>query len=144
MKYSASKNDGGVMNTIIGKDTVFTGTFEIKGAVRVDGTVKGKIICSDTVTVGASGFVEADIEAQAIVVAGKVVGNIKASERLELQAKSDIEGDIKTTSLVVEQGAIFCGSCRMKNGKSDLNFLPPEEDKEQIFETTEEKEEVEK
>ncbi len=42
------------MNTIIGKDTVFTGTFDVKGAVRVDGTVKGKIICTDTVTIGSS------------------------------------------------------------------------------------------
>jgi len=115
------------MNTIIGKDTVFTGTLDIKGAVRVDGTVKGKIICTDTVTVGTTGYVEADTEAQAVVVAGKVVGNLNAADKLELQAKSDVEGDIKTKSLVVEQGAIFCGSCKMKDGRSEMSFLPPEE-----------------
>ena len=37
----------GLMNTIIGKDTVFSGTLDVKGALRVDGTVKGKILCSD-------------------------------------------------------------------------------------------------
>jgi len=126
-----SKNEGGVMNTIIGKDTVFTGTLEVKGAVRVDGKVKGKIICSDVVTVGTGGYVEADVESQTAVVAGKVVGNLIATEKIELQAKSDIAGDIKTKSLVVEQGAIFCGSCHMKEGKSNLGFFP-EDKKDQV------------
>lgn len=117
------------MNTIIGKDAVFTGTLDVKGSVRVDGTVKGKIICSDTVTIGTGGCVEADIESQSAVVVGKMVGNIIASEKIELQAKSDIEGDVKTKSLVVEQGAIFCGSCQMKEKKSGLNFIPPPESK---------------
>lgn len=129
-----SKSEGGVMNTIIGKDTVFTGTLEVKGAVRVDGTVKGKIICSDVVTVGSGGYVEADVDSQTAVIAGKVIGNLVASEKIELQAKSDIEGDIRTKSLVVEQGAVFCGSCHMKEGKSNLGFLPPEEKKELVKE----------
>jgi len=116
------------MNTIIGKDTVFTGTLDVKGAVRVDGTVKGKIICSDTLTVGSGGLVEADVESQCAVIAGRIMGNVNASERLELQAKCDIEGDIQTKSLIVEQGAIFCGSCQMKGKRSDLGFIPPETD----------------
>jgi cytoskeletal protein CcmA (bactofilin family) len=129
MKNPISKNEGGVMNTIIGKDTVFNGTLEVKGGVRVDGTVKGKVICSDTLTVGAGGFVEADVESTVAVVAGRLVGNLRASEKIELQTKSDVEGDIKTKSLVVEQGAIFCGACHMKNGKSESNkYLPPKSD----------------
>lgn len=147
MKYSANKNDGGVMNTIIGKDTVFTGTFDVKGAVRVDGTVKGKIICTDTVTIGSSGYVEADIEASTVVVAGKVVGNLNASERLELQAKSDVEGDVRTKSLVVEQGANFCGGCAMKEGKHNMKFLPHDEESEKgtaLFGKDKEAEEIKK
>lgn len=118
------------MNTIIGKDATFTGTLDVKGSVRVDGVVKGKVICSDTVTVGTGGCVEADIESQTAVIVGKLMGNINATEKIELQAKSDVEGDIKTKSLVVEQGAIFCGSCAMKQGKSNLGFIPPAEIKD--------------
>ncbi|UCD95093.1 MAG: polymer-forming cytoskeletal protein [Candidatus Zixiibacteriota bacterium] len=121
-----SKNEGGMMNTIIGKDAAFTGTLDVKGSVRVDGTIKGKIVCSDTVTVGSGGYVEADIEAETTVVVGKMVGNINAAEKIELQAKSDVEGDIRTKSLVVEQGAVFCGACQMKEGRSNLGFIPPE------------------
>ncbi len=119
------------MNTIIGKDATFTGTLDVKGSVRVDGVVKGKVICSDTVTVGSGGCVEADIESQTAVIVGKMIGNIHATEKIELQAKSDVEGDIKTKSLVVEQGAVFCGSCSMKEGKSNLGFMPPAETTDQ-------------
>lgn len=127
MKYQSNKSEGGVMNTVIGKDTVFTGTIDIKGGIRIDGTVKGKIISDDTVTVGTTGYVEADVEAISAVVAGKVIGNLNAGESVELQAQSDVEGDIRTKSLVVEQGAVFCGGCHMKEGKSSAKFLAPEE-----------------
>lgn len=115
------------MNTLIGKDTVITGTVDVKGALRVDGTVKGKIICSDCVTVGTTGMVEAEIESKEAIIAGHMHGNINASEKVELQANCEMDGDLRTKSLVIEQGAVFCGSCNMKDTRPDLGFLPPED-----------------
>lgn len=126
---SLTEVGGSTMNTIIGKDTVMTGTLDVKGAIRVDGTIKGKLICNDCVTVGVTGLVEADIEAATAVVAGRLVGNILSADKIELQAKCEMEGDIKTKSLVIEQGAAFTGSCNMKGISSNLGFLPPEERK---------------
>ena len=123
----------GLMNTIIGKDTVINGTLDVKGALRVDGTVKGKIICSDCVTVGATGIVEAQIEANTAIIAGRMIGNVNTTEKIELQAKCEMEGDLKTKSLTIEQGAVFCGACNMKQGKSNLGFLPPEEEAEPVL-----------
>ncbi len=121
------------MNTIVGKDTVITGTVDVKGALRVDGSVKGKILCSDCVTIGSTGLVEAEIEADSAIVAGRMVGNIVASEKVELQAKCEMEGDLKTKSLVIEQGAVFCGACNMKGTKPDLGFLVPRPEMEEEF-----------
>jgi cytoskeletal protein CcmA (bactofilin family) len=104
----------GHMNTLIGKDSVITGTIDIKGPLRIDGLVKGKVNSSDTVTVGAGGNLEAELNCKVATIAGKVNGNVIATERVELQAKAEITGDLKTKSLVIEQGAIFCGSCNMK------------------------------
>lgn len=120
------------MNTIIGKDTTITGTLDVKGALRVDGQVKGKIICSDCVTIGATGLVEADIEAQVSIIAGHVIGNVACSEKIELQAKCEMDGDLKAKSLVIEQGAIFCGACNMKGGTPDLGFLAGQPETEQV------------
>jgi len=103
------------MNTIIGKDSTITGTIEVKGPLRIDGKIKGTVECPDTVTVGAGGELEAEINCHTASISGKVVGNIKATEKVELQAKAEINGDIKTKALVIEQGAVFCGSCDMKD-----------------------------
>ena len=105
------------LSTIIGKDSTFTGTMEVKGTLRVDGKVKGKVIADETVSIGNTGEVEADIEAKIVVVAGTVVGNIHSSDKTELQAKAKVIGDLITKSIVIEQGAIFHGSCQMKGLK---------------------------
>lgn len=108
------------MNTIIGKDSTITGTIDVKGPLRIDGRVKGQVNSSDTVTVGAGGDIEAEINCKVATISGKVTGNVIASEKVELQAKAEISGDLKTKSLVIEQGAIFCGSCNMKEGDAGV------------------------
>ena len=138
IKKTFSSEVDDLMNTIIGKDTLITGTIDVKGALKVDGTVKGKIICSDCVTVGSTGLVEADIESATAVIAGHMIGNVATTEKVELQAKCELEGDIKPKSLVIEQGAMFCGQCNMKGGTrgTDLGFLPPvtkSEEKDELF-----------
>jgi cytoskeletal protein CcmA (bactofilin family) len=105
------------LSTIVGKDSAFTGEMEVKGTLRVDGRIKGKIICDETVSIGATGEVEAEIDAKVVVVAGTVVGNIHASEKIEMQAKAKVLGDVSTKNIVIEQGAIFHGSCQMKGVK---------------------------
>ncbi len=116
------------LSTIIGKDSLFTGTLEVKGTLRVDGRIKGKIISDETVSIGNTGEVEADIDAKTVIVAGTVVGNIHSSEKTEMQAKAKVVGDLTTKSIVIEQGAIFHGSCHMKglkelDGKPDTKVL---------------------
>jgi cytoskeletal protein CcmA (bactofilin family) len=108
--------DGGTdrMNTIIGKDTTISGTVEVTGTLRVDGVLKGDVNVSDTIAVGPTGTVEANVKTKNAVVSGAVKGNIHASERVELQAKANITGDLVTKSLVIEQGALFHGNCNMK------------------------------
>jgi cytoskeletal protein CcmA (bactofilin family) len=125
MKIKPNKKEevkmDGSMNTLIGKDSVITGTIDVKGPLRIDGKVKGQVNSSDTVTVGAGGDVEAELNCKIATIAGKVSGNIVASEKVELQAKAEISGDLKTKSLVIEQGAIFCGSCNMKETQPGVN-----------------------
>jgi cytoskeletal protein CcmA (bactofilin family) len=105
------------LSTIIGKDSVFTGDMEVKGTLRIDGKIKGRIICDETVSIGTTGDVEADIDAKMVIVAGSVVGNIRTSEKIEMQAKAKVLGDVSTKNIVIEQGAVFHGSCQMKGVK---------------------------
>ena len=47
------------------------------------------------------------------VVHGVVNGDIIAAQRLELGRAAKVNGNIQTPSLVIEQGAVFEGSCKM-------------------------------
>ncbi|GAB4326255.1 MAG: hypothetical protein Kow0074_20610 [Candidatus Zixiibacteriota bacterium] len=105
---------GDRVNTIIGKDTTFNGTLEVAGTLRVDGVLKGEVNVTDTVAVGPTGQVDANVKTKNAVISGSVKGNIHATEKVELQAKANITGDLTTKALVIEQGAVFHGNCNMK------------------------------
>ena len=115
------KNDSGRLNTIIGSGSVFEGTVQIEsGGIRVDGKVKGKLISSETLVVGPTGVVEANVQVKRATVGGRVVGSLVAIEQTVLEAKAVLLGDLKTSSLVVHEGAIFNGNCSMSEEKSLL------------------------
>jgi len=85
-----------------------TGTINIEGPTRIDGTVTGKVLSNDSVTIGSTGAVKAaEIKARIIIVGGKVEGNLIADEKVELQSKCEVLGDISSKSLLVEHGALF-------------------------------------
>ena len=117
------KGDGRI-ETIIGKGTNIEGTVNIEGATRIDGNLTGKLISNDVVTVGATGLVKAEIRAKTIIVGGHVEGNLFASEKVELQAKCELMGDITSKSLLVEHGAVFHGSSKMKDGAPGARPTP--------------------
>jgi len=75
------------------------------------------------VTVGTTGKVEAQIEAETAIVAGSMIGNVATTEKIELQANCKMEGDLRTKSLVIEEGAVFCGACNMTSDSPSLDFL---------------------
>ena len=108
------------MNTIIGKDTSISGTLEVSGTLRVDGVVKGEVNVSDTIAIGPTGRVEANVKTKNAVISGALKGNIHAAERVELQAKANIMGDLVTKSLVIEQGAVFHGNHGIIRGELSL------------------------
>jgi cytoskeletal protein CcmA (bactofilin family) len=63
--------------------------------------------------VGANGKVDANIEVAIAIIHGTINGDIIATQRLELGRAAKVNGNIQTPSLVIEQGAVFEGSCKM-------------------------------
>jgi len=103
----------------LGEDTVFSGTLSFNGVVRIDGKMDGEVNTDDTLIVGENGVLEADINAGTVICRGKIKGTIKASKRIEIHNNSEVVGNISAPALLVENGAIFDGSCDMtgKEGK---------------------------
>jgi len=104
----------GKLGTIIGRGTKIEGTLTVEGSTRIDGTVTGKLISNDVITIGPNGQVKAEVKAKSIIVGGRVEGNLEADEKIELQSKSELQGDLIAKSLLVEHGAVFHGNSIMK------------------------------
>lgn len=104
----------GTLSGYVGNGTALTGEANFKGMLRIDGRLSGRITSQDgTLLVGTNGQVDADIEVAIATINGTVNGDIIATERLEMGRAARINGNIQTPSLMIEQGAIFEGSCRM-------------------------------
>jgi len=115
-------------NSILGEGSSFKGNIRIEGSMRVDGEFEGNITVTESLIVGKSGTVKAEVEAGEAVVAGRVVGRIRAGERVELQTGSRMEGDVHTQSFMIEDGVFFRGSCHMgKEEDSDEEILAPDQ-----------------
>ena len=64
----------------------------------VQGNLRGKLSTSDSVSVGSSAVIEADVT---------------AAERVDLQAGGRLIGDVKASRLTIADGASFKGNVDM-------------------------------
>jgi cytoskeletal protein CcmA (bactofilin family) len=104
----------GTLSGFVGGGTVVTGEANFKAMMRVDGHLSGRVSSSSgTLIVGTNGKVDANIEVAVAVIHGTINGDIIATQRLELGRSAKVNGNIQTPSLVIEQGAVFEGSCKM-------------------------------
>src|SRR5262245_10218708 len=104
----------GTLSGFVGGGTNVTGEANFKAMMRVDGHLSGRVTSSSgTLIVGANGKVDANIEVAIAIIHGTINGDIIATQRLELGRAAKVNGNIQTPSLVIEQGAIFEGSCKM-------------------------------
>ena len=110
---------GGAINTLLGDGSRFKGTIECEGTMRIDGKVDGKVLARDSVIVGETGIVKADVMAPNIVIGGKVTGNVTAESKVELLPTAQLYGDIQAPILAIAEGVVFQGNCNMK-GKVEL------------------------
>jgi cytoskeletal protein CcmA (bactofilin family) len=117
----------GTLSGFVGNGTVLTGEATFKAMLRVDGHLSGRVHSdSGTLIIGTNGQVDADIQVAVAVIHGTVNGDIIASQRLELGRAAKVNGNIQTPSLIIEQGAVFEGTCRMAQLKTALEKKPEE------------------
>lgn len=104
----------GTLSGYVGSGTVVTGEATFKAMMRIDGQLSGRIASSSgTLIIGTNGRVDANIDVAVAQIHGTVNGDIIATQRLELGRSAKVNGNIQSPSLVIEQGAIFEGSCKM-------------------------------
>src|SRR5699024_9424232 len=104
--------------SVIDQYSNFDGTYNSARDLRVEGQVKGTIVCKGTLHVAQGATVKAAVEAEAISVAGELEGEINCRGRMELLQTGRVKGEISTQSLVIHEGAVYEGDLEMGNNAS--------------------------
>ena len=120
------KKEESPIKAYLGSDALFKGTLSFEGTVRIDGKFEGRVNTSDTLVVGETGDLEADIEAGTVICRGKMRGTIVASNKIELHPSSKIVGDVQTPALSIELGAILDGNCNMTGSNKIVDLMKEE------------------
>ncbi len=102
---------------IIEEGCKFEGNLSFSGVVRIAGVVNGSVFSNDTLIISEGAVINADINANVVIISGSVKGNIKASSRVEIRRPARFEGTVIAPSLIVEEGVIFHGVTKMKEKK---------------------------
>lgn len=112
------------ITTIIGKDSECNGDFSSGGSVRIDGTINGDINVAETLILGATGVINGDVVTKVAIIGGEIIGSINAPEKTELTSTARVLGDIVTNTIVIDENAIFQGSCNMNQDVSSKRPRP--------------------
>lgn len=104
----------------LGKGSRIEGKLTFEGSVKIDGHVEGEIQAQQSVIVGETAVINAQISADTIIVKGKVTGDITARKQVELRGPAKLTGNITTPSLVIHEGVVFEGHCSMGGAESKV------------------------
>ncbi len=108
----------GTLTAFIDQGSEFTGKLTFKDTVRIDGRFEGEIASENTLIVGETGCVHADIQSEVVVISGEVRGDIHANRQITLHKTARVVGDLHTVGLAIEEGAVL-------NGKIDMGSPAP-------------------
>tara|TARA_Y100000588_G_scaffold380972_2_gene465717 strand:- start:226 stop:699 length:474 start_codon:yes stop_codon:yes gene_type:complete len=119
-----ASSGGQTLNTIIGRGTLFEGTMKVENSVRIDGTFKGELSCSGSLTISQTGEAYAHLEGKDIYINGIVRGTVRA-EKVRLDSQASFIGDVYSNAFSVSEGAIFHGCCSMEIDEENKGKMPP-------------------
>ena len=100
--------------SVIDQGCELEGRLTFVGTLVMNGKVRGEVVSSDTLIVGDTGDIEANIQVGVAIVSGTIRGHMTALDRVELRSSASMYGDIVTPVLVLEEGVVFDGHCKMK------------------------------
>jgi cytoskeletal protein CcmA (bactofilin family) len=113
------------LNGFLDEGTEFSGELRFRDTLRIDGRAKGRIVSDNTLIVGETGQVDAEIDCGVISIRGRVSGTLRGRQRIELLSGCRVQATLVSPKLVVEDGAFFQGECRMGEPPPDFVPTPP-------------------
>jgi cytoskeletal protein CcmA (bactofilin family) len=108
-----TQSGAGPLTAFIDQGSEFTGRLSFKDTVRIDGHFEGEITSENTLIVGETGQVHANIRSATVVISGEVCGDIVAPTQLIVRKTGRVMGNVIAGSLLVEEGSEINGLITM-------------------------------
>ena len=119
------KDEGsGELEGFLDEGTSFSGEVTFHDTLRIDGKFEGAVRSGNTLVVGESADVNAEVDVAVVSVSGRIRGNVRASERVELHPTARAECSLDCKVLIVHEGALFDGQCAMGGKKTPHEVSP--------------------
>ena len=99
--------------SLLSKEVKIEGDIQGSENLQVEGKFKGTIKLAGDIHVGQTGVIDADIEADNIVIQGRINGNVTARKQLQIQSSGKLMGDCTAQSIDIKEGALFEGRSKM-------------------------------
>jgi cytoskeletal protein CcmA (bactofilin family) len=115
LKPEESKTSNAV-TIILDKGSSFEGKLTFEGTAQIGGEFRGEIFTKDTLVINRDSVVQAQIEADTIILSGNVEGNLFARSRVIMHPPAIFKGTVTTPSLKIEEGVVFEGASYMPKG----------------------------
>lgn len=103
----------GRVTALLDQGASFDGRLTFEGTVRIGGNFKGEIFTNDTLVINPGAQVEAQIEADTVIISGAVRGNIFARRKVVMHPPATFRGTVTSPSLQIEEGVVFEGASYM-------------------------------
>lgn len=112
MATNTSSSPSSGINSL-GTATKIIGDLTADSDIRLDGILKGNIICGGKLILGAKGKIIGEIQCQNAVIEGEIDGILKVKDHLHLRETAKVKGEIYTGKMQFQTGARFDGKCEM-------------------------------
>jgi cytoskeletal protein CcmA (bactofilin family) len=125
---SGAPSPGG-LTAFIDQGSSFEGKLSFKDTVRIDGHFTGEITSENTLVIGETGEIEANIRSKTVIISGSVSGDVVAGTKVVLHKSARMQGNVEAPSLMIEEGAVLNGQVSMplpdslKKGGSSLKAV---------------------
>jgi cytoskeletal protein CcmA (bactofilin family) len=99
--------------SLLSKEIKIEGDIQGNENLQVEGKFKGSIKLAGDIVIGQTGVVDADVEADNVVIQGQINGNVTARKQLQIQSSGKLMGDCTAESIDIKEGALFEGRSKM-------------------------------
>jgi cytoskeletal protein CcmA (bactofilin family) len=106
------------LNSLV-QGTVVEGKIKATNDIRIDGSIKGDLVCDAKVIIGPTGVVEGTIRCKNAVVEGRFEGIFSVAELLHIRETAKVTGEVSYGKLVVQSGAVISGSYKVAGENSN-------------------------